>query len=150
MAGKQQLKSWSLQSGEAGLATVTLTAPRALKQNDVLFAVAKLAEHCGVDPRGVGKVALCQDPNKAVFDLKVGARRLTGGGGGRLGGGKRCVLVALTAAAYGHTQNTRAVSILRHLPHRFFCVLLVAVGFGVSHSRRTTRWRSSSLRRSKT
>lgn len=71
MAGKQQLKSWSLQTGEEGLATVSLTAPRALKQNDVLFAVAKLAEHCGVDPRGVGKIALCQDPNMAVFDLKV-------------------------------------------------------------------------------
>jgi len=68
-AGKTSLRSWSLQTGETGLTTVTLTAPRPLRQADVLFAVSKLADHCGVDARGVGKVGLCEDPTSAVFDL---------------------------------------------------------------------------------
>jgi hypothetical protein len=51
------------------MTTVTIEAPRPLKHNDVLFAVSKLAEHCEVDSRSVGKISICEDTKEAVFDL---------------------------------------------------------------------------------
>ena len=53
-SGKTELRSWSLQTGQSGFTTITLTAPRALKQNDVLFAVRS---H-GTTTRGAGGAVL--------------------------------------------------------------------------------------------
>ena len=66
--GKTELRSWSLLTGETGVTTVTITAPRSLRHSDVVFAVNKLAKHGEFDGR-VGKIQICQDATSAVFDL---------------------------------------------------------------------------------
>lgn len=68
-SGKTELRTWSLQTFESGLTTVTITAPRALRSSDVMFAVAKLGDHAEIDTNAVGKISVCQDPTMAVFDL---------------------------------------------------------------------------------
>jgi ATP-dependent RNA helicase DDX21 len=69
ISGKNEVSSWSLQTGETGVTTVSLQAPRALKSNDVMFAVSKMAEYCNVNSRNIGKISICADPTLAVFDL---------------------------------------------------------------------------------
>eukprot|EP00617_Octactis_speculum_P026299 CAMPEP_0185754902 /NCGR_PEP_ID=MMETSP1174-20130828/13474_1 /TAXON_ID=35687 /ORGANISM="Dictyocha speculum, Strain CCMP1381" /LENGTH=723 /DNA_ID=CAMNT_0028433291 /DNA_START=95 /DNA_END=2262 /DNA_ORIENTATION=- len=66
--GKTEVKSWSLMTGELGITTLMVKAPRALKQSDVVFAVSKLARH-GEFEINIGKIQLGKDPSEAVFDL---------------------------------------------------------------------------------
>jgi len=88
VARKNHVTRRSLLTGAEDTTTIMITAPRALKTGDVVFAVSKLLERIEDDQRAaeedddvflpkasVGVVKICQDTTKAVFDLEENAAK---------------------------------------------------------------------------
>jgi len=75
IARKTDLQPRSLLTGEDGVMTLAMTAPRDLRTGDVVYAVSRLLERLPSynenDNSGsaVGVVRVCEQPDNAVFDL---------------------------------------------------------------------------------
>ncbi|KAJ1452113.1 P-loop containing nucleoside triphosphate hydrolase protein [Pelagophyceae sp. CCMP2097] len=70
---KHSVTARSLLSGESGVLTMVMTAPRDLRSTDVVYAVTKLLERLPegdiASPRRVGAVRVSKVATTAVFDL---------------------------------------------------------------------------------
>lgn len=86
IARKQELQPRSLLTGEDGFMTISMTAPRELRTGDVVYAVSQLLERMRTNSnaagaelddagRAVGAVRICEQADKAVFDLPANKAR---------------------------------------------------------------------------